>query len=91
MTDDDGYAFIGLGFSLGEDFNKPFVNIPLVIRVCAIKPPPYDICFTIRDNTETFEKIFLLGVLVFWIWGMNYAIKVYIDGVYENKNKPKQR
>ena len=39
----------------------------------------------------TFEIIFLLGVLVFWIWGMNYAIKVYIDGVYENKNKPKQR
>ena len=40
---------------------------------------------------ETFEIIFLLGVLVFWIWGMNYAIKVYIDGVYENKNKPKQK
>ena len=42
-------------------------------------------------SKETFEIIFLLGVLVFWIWGMNYAIKVYIDGVYENKNKLKQR
>jgi hypothetical protein len=40
-------------------------------------------------SKETFEKIFLLGVLVFWIWGMRYAIKVYMDGV--NKNKPKQR
>ena len=40
---------------------------------------------------ETFEIIFLLGVLVFWIWGMSYAIKVYMDGFYENKNKPKQR
>ena len=40
---------------------------------------------------ETFEIILLLGVLVFWIWGMNYAIKVYMDGVYENKNKTKQR
>lgn len=59
LTDDDGYAYIGLGFSLGEDFNKLFINIPLVFRVYAIKPPPYDICFTIRDNTETFEKIFI--------------------------------
>lgn len=56
-----------------------------------------NVCVLVVENKkkimskETFEKIFLLGVLVFWIWGMRHAIKVYMDGVYENKNKPKQR
>ena len=56
FTDNDiGFALVSLGgVRIGENIHNPIVIIPLVFSVYGTEPPPYDIRFTIRDNTERF-------------------------------------
>jgi hypothetical protein len=89
LTDDDGFAFMGLGnFHLVENLNNPIVIIPLVFRVYGIEPPPYVICFTIRDNTETFEKIFIELVSIEYVDNEAIEHKINWEGKFKRIKTP---
>jgi len=77
----DGYADV----RLGDSQNNPIFAIPLVCWVYGVDPPPYAICFSIRDNTGLLKQVFMESISIEYIDGQK--IKHQIDWEREFNNK----
>jgi len=89
FTDDVGFAWMTLGGDgSGENLNNPIVIIPLVFSIYGIEPPPYDIHFTIRDDTARFTKIIIESVSIEYVDGQTKEHKIKWKGEFKRRKTP---
>jgi len=70
--------------TLGEDPSNPIVGIPFVFYVYGIEPPPYVISLTIKDTTESFEKMFVESITIQYVDGQDIEYKVDWERDFES-------